>query len=137
MRCELVTVVQTCALPIIRLEPLRARLQLLFCRPLLSRRALLSAAPADARRPRLSRRQRALLLPPVGWDDRADHRRARRWGDRQSRHRWRVAVARHADRRGDRKSVVEGKRVSVRLDLGGRRILKKKQTKINEVRQEE
>src|SRR3546814_15886315 len=27
---------------------------------------------------------------------------------------------------GDRKSVVEGKRVSVRVDLGGRRILKKK-----------
>src|SRR3546814_19235845 len=29
----------------------------------------------------------------------------------------------------DRKSVVEGKRVSVRVDLGGRRIIKKKQTK--------
>src|SRR3546814_16639230 len=27
----------------------------------------------------------------------------------------------------DRKSVVQGKRVSVRLDLGGRRIIKKKQ----------
>src|SRR3546814_20166337 len=29
---------------------------------------------------------------------------------------------------GDRKSVVSGKRVSVRVDLGGRRILKKKTT---------
>src|SRR3546814_19618603 len=29
-------------------------------------------------------------------------------------------------RRSDRKSVVEGKRVSVRVDLGGRRIIKKK-----------
>src|SRR3546814_15863004 len=28
----------------------------------------------------------------------------------------------------DRKSVVEGKRVSVRVDLGGRRIIKKKKT---------
>src|SRR3546814_16174751 len=31
----------------------------------------------------------------------------------------------------DRKSVVEGKRVSVSVDLGGRRIIKKKQTKKN------
>src|SRR3546814_12448629 len=30
-------------------------------------------------------------------------------------------------RRGDRKSVVSGKSVSVRVDLGGRRIIKKKQ----------
>src|SRR3546814_15157786 len=30
------------------------------------------------------------------------------------------------DRRADRKSVVEGKSVSVRVDLGGRRIIKKK-----------
>src|SRR3546814_16206269 len=29
---------------------------------------------------------------------------------------------------GDRKSVVEGKRVSVRVDLGGRSIIKKKNT---------
>src|SRR3546814_11660036 len=32
-------------------------------------------------------------------------------------------------RREDRKSAVEGKSVSVRVDLGGRRILKKKTTK--------
>src|SRR3546814_13963427 len=31
--------------------------------------------------------------------------------------------------REDRKSVVSGKRVSVRVDLGGRRIIKKKKTK--------
>src|SRR3546814_20575696 len=31
---------------------------------------------------------------------------------------------------GDRKSVVEGKRVSVRVDLGGRRIIKKQKEKV-------
>src|SRR3546814_18279281 len=36
----------------------------------------------------------------------------------------RVAVS--LTRKGDRKSVVEGKSVSVRVDLGGRRIIKKK-----------
>src|SRR3546814_17203031 len=34
-----------------------------------------------------------------------------------------------ADREEDRKSVVEGKSVSVRVDLGGRRIIKKKKEK--------
>src|SRR3546814_14484527 len=34
---------------------------------------------------------------------------------------------------GDRKSVVEGKGVSVRVDLGGRRIIKKKQKKTNKL----
>src|SRR3546814_14724622 len=33
----------------------------------------------------------------------------------------------HSGRRLDRKSVVEGKSVSVRVDLGGRRIIKKQQ----------
>src|SRR3546814_812406 len=37
----------------------------------------------------------------------------------------------HADRAA-RKSVVEGKRVSVSVDLGGRRIIKKKKKKTNE-----
>src|SRR3546814_15807104 len=32
---------------------------------------------------------------------------------------------------GDRKSVVEGKSVSVRVDLGGRRIIKKQKNKVN------
>src|SRR3546814_13227508 len=36
------------------------------------------------------------------------------------------------DRAIDRKSVVSGKSVSVRVDLGGRRIIKKKKTKITE-----
>src|SRR3546814_19820720 len=35
---------------------------------------------------------------------------------------------RHAGARGDRKSVVQGKSVSVRVALGGRRIIKKKKT---------
>src|SRR3546814_18420495 len=35
-------------------------------------------------------------------------------------------------RGGDRKSVVEGKRVSVRVELGGRRILNKKNIRIQE-----
>src|SRR3546814_19503113 len=35
-------------------------------------------------------------------------------------------------RAGDRKSVVSGKSVSVRVDLGGRRIIKKKQTGTHE-----
>src|SRR3546814_14600711 len=34
---------------------------------------------------------------------------------------------------GDRKSVVEGKRVSVRVDLGGRRIIRKKNTRKNKI----
>src|SRR3546814_3895777 len=34
-----------------------------------------------------------------------------------------------ADRRQERKSVVKGKSVSVRVDLGGRRIIKKKTTR--------
>src|SRR3546814_17395064 len=35
----------------------------------------------------------------------------------------------------DRKSVVSGKRVSVRVDLGGRRFIKKKQTKRKDSKQ--
>src|SRR3546814_16411222 len=41
----------------------------------------------------------------------------------------RNAIARAGSRHPDRKSVVEGKRVSVRVDLGGRRIIKKKRQK--------
>src|SRR3546814_11956506 len=37
-----------------------------------------------------------------------------------------------ADARIDRKSVVSGKSVSVRVDLGGRRIIKKKKTNNND-----
>src|SRR3546814_20901709 len=38
---------------------------------------------------------------------------------------------RGCERTGDRKSVVSGKSVSVRVDLGGRRIIKKKRTRNN------
>src|SRR3546814_11675511 len=40
----------------------------------------------------------------------------------------RLAGVREGGRPGDRKSVVKGTSVSVRVDLGGRRILKKKKT---------
>src|SRR3546814_11345832 len=43
-----------------------------------------------------------------------------------------VEQAPPAPRREDRKSVVSGTRVSVRVDLGGRRIIKKKITKNEE-----
>src|SRR3546814_13872272 len=38
---------------------------------------------------------------------------------------------------GDRKSVVEGKSVSVRVDLGGRRIIKKKKQETSNQRREQ
>src|SRR3546814_11909967 len=40
-----------------------------------------------------------------------------------------MAVARFRRGVGDRKSVVEGKSVAVRVDLGGRRLIKKKNRK--------
>src|SRR3546814_12835418 len=49
-------------------------------------------------------------------------------GGRDHPHRQLHAAA-GADRPADRKSVVEGKSVSVRVDLGGRRIIKKKKNK--------
>src|SRR3546814_20785021 len=42
-----------------------------------------------------------------------------------------ASIAHPRNRRGDRKSVVKGKSVSVSVDLGGRRILKKKNKKTN------
>src|SRR3546814_15954799 len=39
---------------------------------------------------------------------------------------WRRKMPQYQVRKVDRRSVVEGKRVSVRVDLGGRRIIKKK-----------
>src|SRR3546814_11604433 len=49
----------------------------------------------------------------------------------RARHQRRVQDRRHAadDLEAERKSVVEGKRVSVRVDLGARRIIKKKNKK--------
>src|SRR3546814_12959757 len=43
-----------------------------------------------------------------------------------------AAARQGAGRAGDRKSVVEGKSVSVRVDLGGRRTLNKKKRQINQ-----
>src|SRR3546814_11773110 len=40
-------------------------------------------------------------------------------------------------REGDRKSVVSGKSVSVRVDLGGRRIIKKKKRRLIYIKTEE
>src|SRR3546814_11242861 len=39
---------------------------------------------------------------------------------------WKWQHSRRVSRRADRKSVVKGKSVSVRVDLGGRRVIKKK-----------
>src|SRR3546814_15582475 len=50
--------------------------------------------------------------------------------------RQRVAHHRRRDPRRDRKSVVSGKSVSVRVDLGGRRIIKKKSKQCNTTKQD-
>src|SRR3546814_16995530 len=96
-----------------------------------ARRALPSAcriAPGRATVPRRTRRAPGLHEPPRG--DRRRRRRPRRatWGGPG-----REGPCRATDRPGpagvsetDRKSVEEGKSVSVRGDLGGRRIIKKK-----------
>src|SRR3546814_16181827 len=58
----------------------------------------------------------------------ADHGYAER-PRRRGRHRDRRIARDRLGRRLDRKSVVEGKSVSVRVDLGGRRIIKKNKKK--------
>src|SRR3546814_20216083 len=68
-----------------------------------------AARPADRFRRRIARTARAHLH--------VDHRPAA------------AETGAGAQRARDRKSVVEGKGVSVRVDLGGRRNLKKKKTK--------
>src|SRR3546814_11810290 len=103
-RCALVTGVQTCALPISRRH---AALPVGPCRGAPRRRGTENrAGPSGGKSVR--RRPRR---PP----------RALRGGARSRRARCRA-------RTGDRKSVVEGQSVSVRVDLGGRRILQKKKT---------
>src|SRR3546814_2789571 len=101
-RCALVTGVQTCALPI--------------CRP-----------DCRARGAGETRRK------PGAAEDAAAQGSGK--AARRVRPRHLARRAPHDDRRGgagarhyfgDRKSVVEGKSVSVRVDLGGRRIIKKK-----------
>src|SRR3546814_14338353 len=66
---------------------------------------------------------------------RPDSCRARMNGGPPSTGAWCLATGcrrQHRRRRLDRKSVVEGKRVSGRVDLGGRRHMKKKKQIVNE-----
>src|SRR3546814_20678409 len=88
------------------------------------------AEPADADDPDLLARPR-LPVPErrIGGDPRAQQRRHRgklRLGMANLEH---VLIADHDRLRLDRTSVVEGKSVSVRVDHGGRRIIKKKNKK--------
>src|SRR3546814_13403129 len=64
---------------------------------------------------------RALACRPLRY-----HRRRRRHRQDDGGNRCRTSPCRYLRRGGDRKSVVEGKSVSVRVDFGGRRIIKKK-----------
>src|SRR3546814_8780433 len=95
-RCALVTGVQTCALPILNLNDVEIVAGAQV--PCLDRNATLGNTIANEVVSRLE-----LVV-------------AQRSGDRA------VCVAKTRDR----KSVVEGKSVSVRVDLGGRRVIKKK-----------
>src|SRR3546814_19186406 len=94
--CALVTGVQTCARPISGTR---------------------SPAPGVAAGCRRGRRARG----PFPSTEHTDRRRP----FTVCEHRVRERVGRPAAR-GDRKSVVQGKSVSVRADLGGRRVIKKK-----------
>src|SRR3546814_10927534 len=110
-RCALVTGVQTCALPICRI--LDPRHQMLVCGHLAADHPIMVVAAAED----------DLLVAGVA-DAITDRGRLaeieHRAGDR--------AIL-------DRKSVVSGKSVSVRVDLGGRRILKKHNTTKNNKKQ--
>src|SRR3546814_12370272 len=120
-RCALVTGVQTCALPI----SAGGEGHCLAGRPWVGHVRRYSCSGADPwRSPWLYRWvvpsgwSRILGLDGYGWhhergDARADHWRAVRGRADGAFHR-------------DRTSVVEGKSVSVRVDLGGGRIIKKK-----------
>src|SRR3546814_16924301 len=96
-RCALVTGVQTCALPI-------------------SSAAAAPSSPAERAASAFALSLAQTTIPHI----RSPQGSARTWtlplGFDQTPN----------DRSGDRKSVVSGKSVSVRVDLGGRRILKKK-----------
>src|SRR3546814_2556943 len=101
--CALVTGVQTCALPILPLYQFRN---------MASTFAMLGAGtgaqPFRSVRDYDNWLARAARIPALF--DQA------------------IANMREGVAQGDRKSVVSGKRVSVRVDLGGRRILKKKKS---------
>src|SRR3546814_12019980 len=64
-------------------------------------------------------------IAPQGISGRSDERHIRAVRFEQPDDLFRIKPV-PGDRAGDRKSVVEGKSVSVRVDLGGRRIFKKK-----------
>src|SRR3546814_16905552 len=66
-----------------------------------------------------------LTFPPVGCDDLAAALRPAAEGGVLHR-KGQVEVVSSLQRDGDRKSVVSGKSVSVRVDLGGRRLIQKK-----------
>src|SRR3546814_19720697 len=106
-RCALVTGVQTCALPISADHHLSRR----------------GDVGRDASTRSLSPARAHGAGPAGGGGSEA----ARRAGGRA-----RLEMAVHLSRTGDRKSVVEGKSVSVRVDLGGRRIIKKKKQDIEQ-----
>src|SRR3546814_12683452 len=106
-RCALVTGVQTCALPISAPCP---------CAP--ARRPQARQGTPGCSAP--SRCPCAALLSGPACCSRS---RARRRGPRHGP--WCAGIASKADR----KSVVEGKSGSVRVDHGGRRIIKKKKIK--------
>src|SRR3546814_13591045 len=114
-RCALVTGVQTCALPI------------------LSRWLRLARGPQRAAVPYDRARDQALKRHPPApgqclRDGAPSRRRGRdRDGDRQP---FGLCCK---NREAARKSVVQGKSVSVRVDLGGRRIIKKKKHEQNPV----
>src|SRR3546814_15164783 len=102
-RCALVTGVQTCALPILKLES-----SIVKARPFKIETVIVKKLRA-ARKP---------LVEIFPSHLKSCMRRFRlRFGQ--------LVINRLIDRK-DRKSVVEGKRVSVRVDLGGGRIIKKK-----------
>src|SRR3546814_14145009 len=76
-------------------------------------------------------RQGAAVDARQGGHVRLSHRRTRRRED--DRYRVHLPVG-HQIQPGDRKSVVSGKSVSVRVDLGGRRIIKKKKKTKNTIK---
>src|SRR3546814_17664065 len=111
-RCALVTGVQTCALPISPLAPVACAHAVL---PSITASTKLTDATALSHclienSPRVLQvpTVRQGFVPPTGSAARS------------------VPTRREPSRQPDRKSVVEGKSVSVRVDLGGRRIIKKK-----------
>src|SRR3546814_15230526 len=111
-RCALVTGVQTCALPIsTKLSCSRPKRE----RPTIRRRASHGRRPGSSSPKPPSRRSpiRRMFSAP-----------SRQTSPRSEQRFFRKATA-------DRQRVVEGKSVSFRVDLGGRRIIQNKNTKIN------